>query len=388
MKKVLAAVLSLCMMLLVFVPAYAADENTQTQLKFNDDGEFKIIQFADTQDDVFPSKAMLTLMEKVCEELKPDLVVFSGDNVSQAIAPLNRAAIRQLIAPIAKLGIPYAYTFGNHDAENDVSKQTQHKYYMENGNCLTYNADDSLHGFGNCNLPILSSDGEDIAFNLWMIDSNMYHPDGGYDIVYPDQMEWYETTSIALEEQAGHKVPSLVFQHIVPPEIFDYLEPAPEGTTESTKYHTGRDGSFLMRFKADAPVNGGFFLQEFPCPTNFNTNEVEVMAQRGDVLGIAFGHDHVNNYIVSMENGIDLIQTPGMSYQSYGNDNVRGFRMFTLNENDPWSYETQTYKYTDFMSASEINNFSANLYQYFMSVMTIFDVAFKSILSYLPGGRK
>lgn len=384
-KKLLAVALALTLVLLVGLPVYAEGEGDRTELKFHEDGEFRIIQFADTQDDAFPSRAMLKLMERACEELKPDLVVFSGDNVSQAVAVLNRAGIRQLIAPLAKLGIPYAYTFGNHDAEHDVPKKQQHKYYMENGNCLTYNADDSLHGFGNCNLPILSSDGTDIAFNLWMIDSNMYHEDGGYDIVYPDQVEWYKNTSIALEEQAGHKVPSLAFQHIVPPEIFDYLEPAVEGATAPTKYHAGRDETYLLQFKADASVNEGAMLQEFPCPTNFNTNEVGVMAERGDVLGIAYGHDHVNSYIVNMENGIDLIQTPGITYQSYGNDNVRGFRMFTLNEDNPWSYETQTYRYFDFMSESEINDTAANLYQYFLSLMTIVDVAFKSVIGFFPG---
>ena len=376
MKRFLSVILALTIVCLAVVPALAVVEKPDTQLKFSSDGRFKILQFADCQDNVLPHRKMLLLMDRACRELRPDLVVFSGDNISQDVDILNRAGIRQLIAPVARYGIPYAFTFGNHDAERSVTKETQMKHYHENGTCLTYNADDSIHGYGNCNIPIYGKNGTDIKFNIWLIDSNMYHANGGYDIVYPDQVEWYRKTSVALEEEAGYKVPSLVFQHIVPPEIFDYLEPAPRdqagniNTDEPTKYHSGRNDSFLMKWREGAPVVPNL-LQEFPCPPNYNTNEVEVMAERGDVLGIAFGHDHVNNFIVHMDNGIDLIQTPGITYRSYGNDNIRGFRMFTIKENDTWSYEEETFLYSDLLSESEMNNPLGDVLQFFTSLNSI-----------------
>ena len=167
-----------------------------------------------------------------------------------------------------------------------------------------------------------------------------------------------------------------MFQHIAPPEVFDYFEPAPRDqygnitTTEPTRYHKGRGETYVMKWKEDAPVEPNL-LQEFPGAPHYNTNEVEVMAERGDVLGIAFGHDHINNYIVHMENGIDLIQTPGITYRAYGNDNIRGFRMFTINESDPWSYEEETFLYRDLLSESEMNNPFGNAIQFFISLKTI-----------------
>lgn len=380
MKKILSTLLALTLLALSLVPAFGVSAaQDPVQLKFNQDGKFKILVFSDTQDDAFPNRAMLILMERALREFRPDLVVFDGDNVSQDVTFLNRAAIRQLIEPVKRLGIPYSYVYGNHDAERNVPKDVQLKHYQENGTCLTYNADSSIHGYGNCNHTILSSDGSDIAFNIWMIDSNMYHENGGYDIVYPDQVQWYKRTSEALEQEAGHKVPSLVFQHIIPPEIFDYLEPAPADTTESDKFHIGRDNYFLLKFKDNAPLAPGAILQEFPCPPNYNTDEVEVMAQRGDILAITSGHDHVNKFTVNMENGIDIIQTPGMSYQSYGADNVRGFRVFTLDENDPWAYETETYTYFDFMTQEEIDEPVGNVTQFFLSLKVVVEVLFESI---------
>ncbi len=381
MKRLLSLFVAVSFLMLALVPAFGAVAAEEpTQLQFNENGEFKIVVFSDTQDDSFPNRAMIILIERALREFRPDLVVFDGDNVSQDVNFLNRAAIRQLIEPVARLGVPYSFVFGNHDAERNVTKQTQLKHYRENGNCLTYNADDSIHGYGNCNHTILSSDGQDIAFNIWMSDSNMYHESGGYDIVYPDQVQWYKRTSEALEQEAGHKVPSLVFQHIIPPEIFDYLEPAPAGTDLPTKSHAGRGGRYLMQFKADANVSPSDYLfQEWPCPPNYNTDEVEVMAERGDVLGIISGHDHTNIFTVHMENGIDLIQTPGMSYQSYGADNARGFRVFTLDENDPWSYETETYTYYEFMTQDEIVEPIGDALQFFKSLKIIVEVLIESI---------
>ena len=103
------------------------------------------------------------------------------------------------------------------------------------------------------------------------------------------------------------------------------------------------------------------------------------MAERGDVLAITSGHDHVNKFTVNMENGIDIIQTPGMSYQSYGADNVRGFRVFTLDENDPWAYETETYTYFDFMTQEEIDEPVGNVTQFFLSLKVVVEVLFESI---------
>ena len=61
--------------------------------------------------------------------------------------------------------------------------------------------------------------------------------------------------------------------------------------------------------------------------------------QGGDVLGLVVGHDHVNSFVVNVD-GVDLIQTPSASYNSYYTELYQGARIIELSEDDPWNYET------------------------------------------------
>ena len=85
-------------------------------------------------------------------------------------------------------------------------------------------------------------------------------------------------------------------------------------------------------------------MSETPCPPNtaFEPGyaQVDAMVQQGDVNAIFVGHDHVNCYVVPYE-GIDLVSSPGCTFSSY-NDIHRGFRVITIDKNNPDTYETYT----------------------------------------------
>ena len=49
---------------------------------FDKEGNFRILQIADTQDDMFASPGMLHMIKTALEKYQPDLVVFTGDNTS------------------------------------------------------------------------------------------------------------------------------------------------------------------------------------------------------------------------------------------------------------------------------------------------------------------
>ena len=87
-------------------------------------------------------------------------------------------------------------------------------------------------------------------------------------------------------------------------------------------------------------------MLEFPCPSNTNSGEFASWKERGDVIAASFGHDHINTFIGNVD-GIDLVMCPGVTFQSYGRYITRAVRIFELDENDPWSYNTHLYKYTD-----------------------------------------
>ena len=50
-------------------------------LFFRKDGTFKILQVSDPQDLVHPRKAMLQMLNAAYDKLRPDLVLFTGDNI-------------------------------------------------------------------------------------------------------------------------------------------------------------------------------------------------------------------------------------------------------------------------------------------------------------------
>ena len=50
------------------------------KIKFNN-GKLRILQISDAQDLHWVRKTMLLMLENACEQLKPDLIVFTGDNI-------------------------------------------------------------------------------------------------------------------------------------------------------------------------------------------------------------------------------------------------------------------------------------------------------------------
>ena len=228
--KVIALVMTAAMLFSLTVSA-AEDYTTKSdiELQFGDDGNFRIMQFADCQDDMFPAPGMLQMIETAIEKYEPDLVVFTGDNTGAVDAKISaKYGLDAILSIVNDAEVPFTLVFGNHDAEH-VSKEYHMSCWRSYEYCLAYDADPEIYGMGTHNLTIKSSDGTKVAYNLWMFDSNMYDDVEGYDYIHEDQLAWYVNTSNALKEaNGGEPVPSLAFQHIVPYEIKDYVVETPE----------------------------------------------------------------------------------------------------------------------------------------------------------------
>lgn len=88
LKKAAAVIMSCTMLATAAMPGTALAETTQKnteetmELKFNENGEFKILAIADTQDTDKPQKEMLEILNNALDSVKPDLVVFLGDNTA------------------------------------------------------------------------------------------------------------------------------------------------------------------------------------------------------------------------------------------------------------------------------------------------------------------
>ena len=333
-KKVLCVLLS-CLFVLLLVPVIAAAE-TQTHLQFDENGQFKIMIFADIQDNRDIEESTLQLIRETLDKYPPDLVIFLGDNSVDRELDGYRQSVESFTLPCRERNIPHAFVFGNHDTEMDATPEELLAIYREFGS-LTYDADPDLYGCGNCNLPILSSDGTKIAFNLWLFDSGSRNPDtetGGYDYVREDQINWYKTTADKLkEENNGETVPSMLFQHIIMPEVYETLYP-------KLPFTAGKD--YTIKGKTYFPVpffnrHSGIILE--PCSPPFvSAGQFDALLETGDVIATFHGHDHVNDFKTDCY-GIDVINVPTVGCSAYSDAISRGSGLITLYENDPTAYD-------------------------------------------------
>lgn len=343
MKKVLAIVLALVMLMSCGVVSFAGNADTQLQFK---DGKFKILCFADVQDGYPLYDDIIAFMNESIKKTNPDLVIFLGDNVMGAETEEEYwLGYDQMLSPCIENGVPFTFVFGNHDDEAmpTISKQEMFEKYISYKECVAYDADPDLHGVGTHNLEILSSDGKHTAYNLWLMDSGDYAfaADGSrhYDCVRKDQIEWYENTSKALEEKEGKLVPSLMFQHIVPADVAQQV-------MVTVPFHLGKlgkedmeDGTAVTYLPNIFGFSSGL-IEEAPCPSTENEGQWDSLVARGDVKGVFFGHDHVNTYKANVK-GVDAMNVPGCTYNSYSSYIHQGAVLLTLDESNLDTYKSE-----------------------------------------------
>ena len=308
----------------------------ESRLRFSNTGKFKILIFADCQDDETLEETTRLLMCQALDTYCPELVIFLGDNTVAKGYENQYAAVEALTKPVRDRSVPFAMVFGNHDQEQGVSKEKLLEIYKSFG-CLTYNAHDGIYGTGNCNLPVYSFDGKKISFNLWLIDSgsnNTVTPHGGYDFIRESQLEWYRKTAAELKRQNGGKaVPAINFQHIVIPEIYEHLYyKAPFSKNPKTTFMgvTYSDATKISKYSG--------LILERACPPRIYDGQLDAWRETGDVIAAFCGHDHTNSFRTFIR-GIENINVPTAGCYAYSTEITRGFGVLTLYEDYPKSYD-------------------------------------------------
>lgn len=362
LKKAAAVLMSCTMLASAAIPSTASAAPVQQnkeeamELKFNDNGEFKILAIADTQDTDKPQQEMLDILNNTLDDVQPDLVVFLGDNTAGQWIGVTKdktaTAIRKLIEPVDKRNVPFAIVFGNHDHEGlcnksngmteEEAKEFMLSVYQEFPTCLAIEGEE-MTGCGTYNLLIKDHTGTNDVFNLWMMDSNPYY-ESGYGFVQPDQRDWYIKTSNELKEaNGGTPLPALLFQHIAVPEVYKLAE---SSSTPKNGYVHGNTAMFKDKYwKASADILQGTF-EEGPCPADVEHDQFATWKEQGDIIGAFFGHDHPNDYLGELD-GIKLCAVPAAGYYSYGWNH--GARTITLYENDLTDFETEILKADDIL---------------------------------------
>ncbi len=333
-------------------------KNSNT-IRFNAAGKLRIMQVSDPQDMKYVRKAMVNMLDNAYDALRPDLVLFTGDNIlgnhlldarfgnsqvaggKSATMEIMRQSIHHIVAPLEKRGIPFAMIYGNHDDMNDISKYEQADIYRGYKGCLPMNNSRNGLDCDTYNITVLPYEGDAPLFNIWMLDSAWYDKkeDKCYEKIKPETVEWYKKTAAELKaNNGGEPVPALMFLHIPLPEIENLIEPCMPDELGAVNTH--KNG--WCRLKPD--ITRGV-MGEYPSVLEDGAGLFDAVLECGDVKGIVSGHDHVNCFEGKYK-GVDFIQTSCASFRCYGNE-TRGVRIFEFDARDPSEYITYFFNYAD-----------------------------------------
>ena len=297
-------------LLFILIVAYTiSGAQSVPELRFNKNGELKILQFTDTHIELKEKKNLEVYLtvEKVMLAENPDLVVLTGDIVTENDP---QEAILKLINIFVKNKTPWAMVFGNHESEHNLPREKLADFIEKLPYCLNKNTADS-EGYSNFILPVFGKNNKPVA-QLYFMDSNTYstlEPTvGGWGWFTHKQVSWYRRQSSLLTQSNGGKpFPALAFFHI----------PLPEYTA-------------AWNNKLNPPVG---VKNENECSPEINTGMFAAMLESGDVMGTFVGHDHINDYI-GVQYGIALAYGRITKTMREPDDPKAGGRVIILKEGE------------------------------------------------------
>ncbi|CAH1201847.1 3',5'-cyclic adenosine monophosphate phosphodiesterase CpdA [Paenibacillus plantiphilus] len=286
--------------------------NPLRPLHFRKNGTFRIVQFTDIhwQNDDPADWLSRDLMQEILNAEAPDLVVFTGDIIHSELCDNPAAAFAHAVSAVSESGTPWAFVFGNHDAEEGITREALMTLSGRLPGCIAQRGPSECSGVGNYSIIIGGS--EDCARTaavLYLFDSGSKAPQdiGGAAWIEQDQIQWYRQQSLRYRtSKNGGAVPSLAFFHIPLPEYNDLWD-------FHTCYGTNLEGVGSPR------INSGLF---------------HAFWESGDVKGVFAGHDHLNDYWGYLH-GISLCYGRTTGFNAYGRDGLaRGARVIELREGD------------------------------------------------------
>ena len=288
----------------------ASDEFTSdcyAEVEKNPDRDFVILNLADVQlkDDILYDKKgeeTAKLIDALVEETDPDLITLTGDNAWGTMAYL------ELIKQVDSYGIPWAPVMGNHDGQCLINEFWAAYHLSKAENCLFEFGPKDM-GYGNYIINI--TENGKIIHSLVMLDTHSSADHqledgtviGGYDHLWPNQIEWYKWAINGTTALAGETVESTAIMHI-PVYEYKYAWETAFGSdelgtlpSELAPEAQGMNGEGIY----SAPVNNGFF---------------DVCKELGSTKNMLVGHDHSNDFQIYYE-GIRLNYAVKTGYGSY-----------------------------------------------------------------------
>ncbi|XP_078438087.1 purple acid phosphatase 28 [Wolffia australiana] len=277
-------------------------------LRFRPDGTFKILQVADLHygtgegtrcRDVAAgewascSDANSTgFLARAIRAERPDLVVFTGDNI---FGPSARDAAESLFAafrPAADARVAWAAVLGNHDHESSLPRPELMPLISLMDRSVSLPDPPGVDGFGNYALRVAGARGSALAnssaLRLYFLDSGDRELVAGrrtYGWIKPSQLRWLRAVAAGRRRETAA---GLAFFHIPLAEV------------------RGLWGKAIV----------GEFQEGVACSA-VNAGALETMKGMGHVKAAFAGHDHLNDFCGDL-GGVMFCYGGGFGYHGYG----------------------------------------------------------------------
>lgn len=372
------------------------------RLQFHRSGKFRILQLADIQDGPKVSSDTISLIEAALASARPDLVVFSGNQIAgydpayaatfckrhwkkplptaRREAELEqtrervRASIRQFVAPMVDAGVPWAVTYGNHDFQCGLSNAQLDAIYREFKGCLNpvitghmrqemhiddpsapldaadvcvrttapALADEVAYACepGTFALPVANEQGETVL-GVVLVDSGDYAPTGGYGAPDARALAFLR----ALPAVLGPHAKSIVFQHTAVPQYYQLLKPVAATAARAVEGYRMFSGQYYTLDDAKTEP-GGYLGEGISCPDD-DSGEFAILRDTHAYFAISTGHDHRNAFD-GVVDGVRMIASPTCGFGSYGPvPQRRAARLFEFDIRHPYEPRTQLLAFGD-----------------------------------------
>jgi hypothetical protein len=283
---------------------------TTAQLPISDPGEFKIMQLTDTHllqtRDQYISRDERSVDEwrKMVDLYRPDVLVATGDLWHDYKDRRWDEGMEQAVAWIASLGVPWFFTWGNHDE----------LYDYVHGHDYLHDAEGSLYrggpGRGNYTIDVVGPDGGPV----WELIALNTHEDG----LTGPPLEWLRDRIDERQRSVRKRPPAFAFFHI----------PLPQHLT--------------IR---DDPRTAGIMYEEpgrsWNIPDEVDDTAIRTLGELDTVKSCFCGHLHKQDYS-GYYDGIELVFGRSSSWTSAGWVEVRkGVKLITVNcKTGEYTWET------------------------------------------------
>jgi 3',5'-cyclic AMP phosphodiesterase CpdA len=319
-------------------------------IKKTDDGDFKVLQLTDVHlsaGDVYTerNKKAMDAVYTIVEQERPDLIEMTGDYVfamPYTDPAQDYETFKMCVAFMDKLGVPWIWTFGNHDHDffDRYSDEQVHAMLDTSNTLIKYDINYNVDGYTNGEFRLYNSD-DTLNRILISLDSHDYVSDNDYDYVHDNQVAWYENLINNDKKLFGEDVQSFVYTHIPLMEYNDAWNGFQAGDTRA---------EYILGTK-----------REDVCCSSFRGKLGTSMSNLKSTQAIFCGHDHLNDYMIKYC-GVIYAYSKSIDYSAYVDieykTEQRGATMLTLNY-DGVDYDITSIKLTDIQNTS--NSYSNDI---------------------------